>query len=351
MTTIATVVGARPQFVKAAPVSRALRVRFDEYLIHTGQHYDDAMSEVFFTELGIPRPDVDLGIGSGPHGRQTGRMLEAIEGVLVEQRPDMVVVYGDTNSTLAGALAAAKLNIPVAHVEAGLRSGRRDMPEEVNRVVTDHVAELLLCPTQTAVDHLRGEGITQGVVLTGDVMADALEAVRPHLHRSRLATLGIPFASYAVATVHRAENVDHRDRLEAALRVLGAVPGPVVVPVHPRTAAAIDRVGLKWPDNVTAIDPVGYLDMLTLVQYADVVLTDSGGLQKEAVGLGTRCLTLRPETEWPETMRGGWNTLVDVSVDRMMDALKQPEPTAHPSGYLAGASERVVDSIAGHLAG
>ncbi len=346
---VLTVVGARPQFVKAAPVSRALRAVTHETLLHTGQHYDDEMSAVFFDELGIPEPDVNLAVGSGRHGTQTGRMLAGIEEVLVERRPDLVVVYGDTNSTLAGALAAAKMGIPVAHVEAGLRSYRRDMPEEINRVLTDHVSALLFCPTEHARECLAREGIVDGVEVVGDVMVDALHEVRPRLDRGIAARFGIE-EPYLVATLHRAENVDDPDRLRRAIQLLGSLPLPVVVPVHPRTRAAMERHGFEWSGKVTAVEPLSYVEMLGLVAGAEAVLTDSGGLQKEAVLLGTRCLTLRAETEWPETLEGGWNTVVDLDGDRVREVLDGPPPRGSVKGLGDGeAAGRIVESILDHL--
>ncbi len=348
--TILTIVGARPQFVKAAPVSRALRTVADEYLVHTGQHYDDRMSQAFFEDLDIPRPDVNLGVGSGYHGAQTGRMLELIESVLIEQKPGLVIVYGDTNSTLAGALAASKLHIPVAHVEAGLRSYRRDMPEEINRVVTDHVSELLFCPTENAASCLAKEGITAGVEVVGDVMVDALESVRDRL-RPLASSFGVE-GSYLVATLHRAETVDHRERLSAALGLLGAMPHRVVLPVHPRTKDAMARFGLTWPETVIPIDPVGYVDMLSLVAHAEATLTDSGGLQKESVLLGTRCITLRQETEWPETLEGGWNTVVGLDAEAALHALNAPPPSGEIHAFGDGhAAERIAQSISRFLQG
>lgn len=346
--TILAVVGARPQFIKAAPVSRAVREVASEYLVHTGQHYDDGMSRAFFEELRIPEPDLNLAIGSATHGAQTGRMLEAIESVILEQSPDLVLVYGDTNSTLAGALAAAKTGVPVAHVEAGLRSYRRDMPEEVNRVLTDHVSDLLFCPTANALDCLAREGITSGVQVVGDVMVDALEAVRAHL-RPVAPDLGVEGKYYA-ATLHRAENVDRPDTLGAALNVLAAMPLPVLIPVHPRTKAAMESAGLAWPSNVVATDPVGYTDMLSLVANAEATLTDSGGLQKESVLLGTRCLTLRSETEWPETLEGGWNTVVGLDREAALEAIGQPTPMGTIDAFGDGrAAERIADSIVSFL--
>lgn len=311
------VVGARPQFVKASVVSRALRRSespIQEILVHTGQHYDENMSDVFFAELGIPPPDLHLGIGSASHGAMTGRMLEAIEAAIVERRPDWVLVYGDTNSTLAGSLAAAKLNVPVAHVEAGLRSFNRRMPEEVNRVLTDHASNLLFTPTEEADRNLRAEGIDPSIcVRVGDVMMDvALEFARRARQESRiLATLGLEGKPYVLATVHRAENADDPSRWSAIVGGLGLVSRetPVVWPVHPRTRARAAEAIADAP-GVMAIDPVGYLDMAMLEMGAVAIATDSGGVQKEAFFHRVPCATLRDETEWVELVALGWNRLV-----------------------------------------
>ena len=306
---IVTVVGARPQFVKAAPVSRVLRQRHAEVLVHTGQHYDREMSDLFFEELDIPRPDHELGVGSGSHGRQTGQMLIGIEEVLLAERPNWVLVYGDTNSTLAGALAAVKLGIPVAHVEAGLRSFNRAMPEEHNRILTDHCADLLFCPTQTAVDLLRGEGVTAGVHLVGDVMVDAaLQFADVARQRSTiLAELDLTPKSYALATLHRPYNTDDPERLREVLAALDALEMPVIFPVHPRTRSRLaELAGTHHASrNTQYVPPVGYLDMLALEQSAALILTDSGGVQKEAYFFAVPCVTLRPETEWVETVADG----------------------------------------------
>ena len=318
---VVSVVGARPQFVKASPVSREIRKVATEVLLHTGQHYDPAMSAVFFDELGIPPPDRNLEVGSGSHGEQTARMLERIEPVLVDEQPDWVLVYGDTNSTLAGGLAAAKLHLPVAHVEAGLRSFNRRMPEEINRVLVDHLSAALFCPTGTAIDNLRAEGVVDGVHLVGDVMVDSVEAMRPFLDPEAGRRAGIE-GDYLVATLHRAETVDDPDRLRQALRLLGAMPLPVVFPVHPRTAAALRRWSVGLPAGVVGTEPVGYLDMLSLVAGAELVLTDSGGLQKESVLLGTPCITMRPETEWVETVEAEMNRVVDLDTDRALEAFE-----------------------------
>jgi UDP-N-acetylglucosamine 2-epimerase len=319
------VVGARPQFVKAAPLSRALRRRVRQVLVHTGQHYDRDMSQAFFDELGIPRPDRHLGLGSASHGAMTGRMLEALEAVMVETRPRLVVVLGDTNSTLAGALAAAKLGIPVAHVEAGLRSYDPAMPEEINRRLTDHVSRLLFCPTPTAVANLRAEGITRGVHRVGDVMMDA---VRQNLARARRRPRppGAPASrSYYLATLHRQENVDDPRRLTALLCALEALPHPTVLPVHPRTRKAIGRLGLRPRGFLRLRPPATYLEMLVLVSGARAVLTDSGGVQKEAFILGTPCVTLRETTEWVETLEGGANRLAGADPARIRRAVRDLE--------------------------
>ncbi|MDK1037811.1 MAG: UDP-N-acetylglucosamine 2-epimerase (non-hydrolyzing) [Actinomycetota bacterium] len=346
--TVMTVLGTRPQFIKAAPVTRTLTQVADEYLVNTGQHYDAEMSSAFFDEHGIPEPHIDLGVGSGEQGAQTGRMLEALEAVMLERGPDVVQVYGDTNSTLAGALAAVKLGIPVAHVEAGLRSWRRDMPEEINRVVTDHVSSLLLCPTETAVENLRREGITSGVELVGDVTVDAVHAVLGRLNRSRLDGLAVP-DRFIAATMHRPANVDSRERLAQALDLFGAMPLPVAIAVHPRTEAAMKRFGLAWPANVIALKPLGYLDMLTLVRFADTMLTDSGGLQKETIIVGTPCVVLRDETEWVETVEQGMSRLVGLDRDAALDAVRTlavPDRDAIDALFPPGASRRIADLIA-----
>lgn len=309
---VLSVVGARPQFVKAAPVSRALaKAGLDEVLVHTGQHFDHTMSGRFFEELGLSEPAHDLGIHGGPHGEMTGRMLIALEQVMSEARPDAVLVYGDTNSTLAGALAAAKLKIPIAHVEAGLRSGNRKMAEEVNRLVTDRLSQLLLCPTIEAVRNLAAEGIGDGVHHVGDVMLDAvLQSLDRGGSRDIPAELGLADTHFAVATVHRAETTDDPVRLAAIFEYLReiALEAPLVLPLHPRTAAAVARDGLEL-DPIRVIEPLSHREMLLLSQAASTIYTDSGGLQKEAYFLRVPCVTLRDETEWPETLRHGWNRL------------------------------------------
>ena len=341
---IVTVVGARPQFVKAAAVSHALQGLADEILVHTGQHYDPQMSDVFFDELDIPEPGYHLGIGSASHGAQTGRMLEAIEEVLLAERPDWVMVYGDTNSTLAAALAAVKLHIPLAHVEAGLRSGRMDMPEEVNRILTDRISDLLLCPTDNAVDHLAAEGITNGVHNVGDVMTDTVRRTARAIG-GRESSLDLP-EHYFASTLHRAENTTAA-QLPKALAVLGAVPGTVILPLHPRTKHAMEDQGLSLPENVAAIEPLGYMDMIELVTGAEAVLTDSGGLQKEAVILGTRVITLREETEWVETVTIGANDVVGLDADLAVQALRKGplDMVKVNEAFPSGASERVASLL------
>jgi UDP-GlcNAc3NAcA epimerase len=313
---VLSVVGARPQFIKAAPVSRALRQVAREVLIHTGQHYDREMSAIFFDELDIPKPDINLGVGSGSHGWQTGQMLIQLEKVLLEERPDWVLVYGDTNSTLAGALAAIKLHIPVAHVEAGLRSFNRSMPEEHNRVLTDHIADLLFCPTQTAVDNLTCEGIPEEhIYWVGDVMYDTAlyYGAKAECESTILSRLDLKSKGYVLATVHRAENTDNSQRLLAIFEGLAVVAMeiPVVLPLHPRTRTALERDGLLTDvmRYLQLIEPVGYLDMVMLEKHAQLVATDSGGVQKEAYFYRVPCVTLREETEWVELVKIGWNRL------------------------------------------
>lgn len=322
---ITTIVGARPQFIKAAPVSAALaRAGVAERLVHTGQHYDSNMSDIFFEELGIPSPWRHLGIGSGGHGAQTGAMLAALESLLLEDRPDLVLVYGDTNSTLAGALTASKLHIPVAHVEAGLRSFNRRMPEELNRVVTDHISDLLFAPTETAMIHLHREGLgDRALHQVGDVMFDAALAFgdRARARSEALVRFGLAPKGYVLATVHRAENTDDPDRLGALLEGLGRVARelPVVLPLHPRTRARMSALGLseaRWP-GLSVVEPLGYLDMVRLEQEAAIIATDSGGVQKEAFFYRVPCVTLRDETEWVELVELGWNRL-QAPVDEML---------------------------------
>lgn len=359
---IVTVIGARPQIVKAAALSRtiaSLREQQDgsainQIMVHTGQHYDESMSRVFFDELGIPEPDYYLGIGSGSHGEQTGRMLRQIEIVLEKEQPDCCLVYGDTNSTLAGAMAAAKLGIPVAHVEAGLRSFNRNMPEEINRVVTDHVSALLFCPTKASVDNLSVEGITAGVHQVGDVMFDCIlyytkraAAIEDRI----LKELAIRPKSYFLSTLHRAENTDDSVRLAHifhALDEIAVVDCPVVFPLHPRTAKCSREYGLRLSDYVKTIQPVSYLEMIVLESNAALILTDSGGVQKEAYWLGVPCITLREETEWIETVESGWNILTGADEHRITDAVRRSRktsPVGRESLYGAGDAANLICEI------
>jgi UDP-N-acetylglucosamine 2-epimerase len=348
---VLSIVGARPQFIKAAPVCRALRVSHEEVLVHSGQHYDYQMSDVFFHELEIPPPDFNLGVGSGGHGRQTGEMLGGLEELLVQQSPDAVLVYGDTNTTLAGGLAAVKLGLPVAHVEAGLRSFNRAMPEEINRVVVDHVAELLLCPTEASVANLTAEGVTEGVELVGDVMLDTARFFAEKGSVSALEGLGLRPGEYYFATVHRVRNSDDPERLAAIVRGFSRLDRPVVWAVHPRTQANLISLGLEGAveaaENIRAVPPVSYIDAVSLLRHAAGLLTDSGGMQKEAYFLGVPCVTLREETEWVETVELGWNTLTGADEDAIVAAAGAPAPAGdRPPVYGDGhAAERIVEAL------
>ena len=346
---ILSVVGARPQFIKAAPLSRRLRQSHQEILLHTGQHYDYLLSQVFFEELGIPEPDYNLGVGSGSHGRQTARMLMGIEKVLLAERPDWVLVYGDTNSTLAGALAAAKLHIPVAHVEAGLRSFNSRMPEEVNRVLTDHLSTLLFCPTPTALRNLKADGITRGVYWVGDVMVDALqEGLRIAEKQSDvLQRLRLQPKSYLLATLHRPSNTENSCNLASILTAFNSLEESVVFPVHPRTRKAIRALEWKATPQVRLIKSLPYLDHLILEKNARLILTDSGGMQKEAYVLGIPCLTLRQETEWVETVEAGWNVLVGSDPRSIMQAVLdfRPQGERRPIFGEGDACHRILDIL------
>ena len=338
--------------MKAAAVSHLLREQHEELIVHTGQHYDDELSQVFFDELDVPAPDRELGAGTGSNTEQTARILSALEPVLAELIPDLVLVYGDTNSTLAGALAAAQAGFPVAHVEAGMRSFDRAMPEELNRVLTDHTSDLLLCSTQTARDNLEREAVRGEAHLVGDVMADVSLAFRD-VARARstvLSELGLQAGSYLVVTAHRAGNVDHPERLERLVELLVALPGEVVFPVHPRTRARLEAAGLlERLDGLLLTSPLGYLDFLELTRNARALLTDSGGAQKEAYLLGVPCLTLRDETEWTETVDAGWNVLVGLDRDAALGALERTPPAERPVLYGGGqAARRVCDVVSAY---
>lgn len=355
---VVTVIGNRPQFVKAAAVSRRLREAHDEVLVHTGQHYDDELSTVFIEELGIPRPEIELGLGGGTNTEQTARMLATLGPLLREHAPDAVLVYGDTNSTLAGGLAAAQANIPVAHVEAGMRSFDRRMPEELNRILTDHLSALLLAPSDTAVENLRREHVAGAVEQVGDVMVDVAMLIQPRARADEdaLARLGgaggIP-SGFILATAHRAGNVDDPARLRALVTLLRGVDGPVVLPLHPRTRARLEAEGLldELARDVTITAPLGYLDFTALLVRSRAVLTDSGGVQKEAYLAGVPCVTMRDTTEWVETVDVGWNVLVDLDLDRARAALATAPPAARPELYGDGeAGARVVGSLAALVA-
>lgn len=349
---ILTVVGNRPQFIKAAAVSGLLRKRHEEVLIHTGQHYDDNLSRVFFSELGLAQPDGQLQIGGGSNTSQTARMLAALEPLIAEVSPQALLVYGDTNSTLSGALAAAQAQLPVIHVEAGMRSFDRTMPEEINRVLTDHVSDLLLCPSQTAADNLASESAHGEVKVVGDVMVDVAlrwqPAARADVEVPR--AHGVQPRSYLLLSAHRAGNVDIPQRLRALADLIAALPEPVLFPVHPRTKARLQESGLydglaDMP-HVHLTDPLGYAEFTALLCQAKAVLTDSGGVQKEAYLAGVPCITMRANTEWVETVDSGWNTLVDLDLQAALAALATPPPAERPSLYGDGdAAQRCVTAI------
>jgi len=349
---IVTVVGARPQFIKIAPVIAAAsrQPSVEQVLVHTGQHYDYAMSKVFFDELSLPAPDYHLEVGSGTHGTQTGLIMERLEPILFKESPDWVLVYGDTNSTLAAALTAAKIHQPVAHVEAGLRSFNKAMPEEINRIVADHVSALLFCPTRTAVKNLAAEGVDSRLVVnSGDVMYDAaLLSLQIAERRSTiLKTLGVDSKEYVLATIHRAENTDSADNLRCVVDALGQLGRTVVFPVHPRTADRLRRFDIAAAGNVRVIEPVGYFDMLMLEKSAAAILTDSGGVQKEAFFFQVPCITLRKETEWVETVEAGWNTIAGTDAGKIMAAARDAKPGKNgASPYGDGkAAEKIIECL------
>lgn len=381
---IITIIGARPQFIKAAPVGKAIiRAGHTEIIVHTGQHFDANMSDVFFKELNIQKPDFNLGINSSSHGAMTGRMLEKIEEILIKEKPEWVLVYGDTNSTLAGALAAAKLHIPVAHVEAGLRSFNREMPEEINRVLTDHIAAVLFCPTETAVNNLRNEGfgnimnngklieevsaetgpsalnfeISPLVINIGDTMYDAVLQFSGIARRKStiLEELGIKPKEYLLATIHRPHNTDILKNLETILSAFAEINEPIIFPVHPRTKQCLTdlkstSVDFVKDSKLRCISPVGYLDMLILEQNAKAILTDSGGMQKEAYFFGVPCVTMRTETEWVETVQAGWNVVVGADRDKIINAVRFLK-TANPRPELYGdgrAADKIIQYLTAH---
>lgn len=346
---IASIVGARPQFIKAVPISREIRKDHDEVLIHTGQHYDYEMSKIFFNELSIPEPDYNLEVGSGTHGYQTGEMLKKLEDVLVKEKPDIALVYGDTNSTLAGALASVKLYIKLGHVEAGLRSYNKNMPEEINRVLTDHISDLLFCPTTTSVKNLRKEGIKNGVYLVGDVMYDSLMYnIKIAEKKSRiLEKLDLNKKDYLLLTIHRAENTDNVENLVKILGSVSKIEEKVIFPIHPRTRNVIKKYKIKIGNNIVLSDPLSYLDFIKLEKYAKKILTDSGGMQKEAYILKIPCITLRDRTEWIETVDDGWNILVGRDENRIINAVKNFDPKEKQRNVYGdgNASEKIVDII------
>ena len=350
---VLTVIGNRPQFVKAAAVSRLLRAEHDELLVHTGQHHDDELSTIFVTELGIPRPERELGIHGGTNTEQTARMLAVLGPLVAAERPDVVLVYGDTNSTLAGGLAAAQARVPVAHVEAGMRSFDRAMPEELNRVLTDHLSDVLLCPSPTAVANLEREHVAGRIELVGDVMVDVALLFQPRARAddAPLREAGVTAGEYALATAHRAGNVDDPARLRALVDLLLALPLAVVLPLHPRTRARLEDAGwlgeLEAAAHVRLMPPLGYVAFTSLLSRARAVLTDSGGVQKEAYLAGVPCVTMRDTTEWVETVDVGWNVLVDLDADAALAALERTPPAERPELYGDGhAGARVVAALA-----
>lgn len=350
---IVTIVGARPQFVKAGMLSRALRKYVKEKIIHTGQHYDHNLSAVFFQQLHIPQPDYELHVGSDTHGKQTASMLTEIEAILMKEKPDVVIVFGDTNSTLAGGLAASKLHIPIAHVEAGLRSFDRRMPEEINRVVTDHLSTMLFCPTPAAVTNLQREGIMQPTYMVGDIMYDAVRTYQQTAIQQSviLDRMQLQAGSYCLATIHRAENTDNPEHLRAIFEALGQLDAPVIVPLHPRTRKCLRQYGLislLHNERLHVLEPLHYLDMLACISQASLVLTDSGGVQKEAYMLHTPCVTLRNETEWVETVAHGGNVLAGADCQRILDAVEQlQKPVAFANIFGDGhTAERIAKILA-----
>ncbi len=330
---IVSVVGARPQFIKLSPLSKVLREEFNEIIMHTGQHFDSNMSKVFFDELNIPHPDYNLGVGSGTHGQQTAQMLLKLEECLINERPDLVVVFGDTNSTLAGVLASTKLNIETVHIEAGLRSFNREMPEELNRIASDHLSDYLFAPTETAITNLKKEGLSEKAFFTGDIMVDSvLSNVGLAIKKSDIISrLALRPYEYYLVTLHRPYNVDDQGSLKNILLELGKLGAKVVFPVHPRTREIIQRNSLQVSENIKLIDPQGYLDFLNLQNYSAKIITDSGGIQKEAYILNKPCVTLRSETEWVETVESGWNLLIkDAGTSKFSEDIIEFHPSGAP---------------------
>lgn len=347
---IVSIIGARPQFIKCAPLSRKLRKDHEESIVHTGQHYDPEMSDIFFSELEIPKPDYNLEVRSGTHGVQTGEMLIRVENVLSKENPDLVMVFGDTNSTLAGALAAVKMHIPIAHVEAGLRSFDRRMPEEINRIVTDHVSDLLFCPNKNSVNLLKREGITRGVYYVGDVMSDALTYNRLIARKkSQIIELHkLSGKDYCVLTVHRPSNTDNRQNLTNIIKAIGESGVLTLFPAHPRVKKYLKEYNLieHLPKNIRILEPLGYLDMIRLLESAKKILTDSGGIQKEAYILGIPCITLRDNTEWVETLDNGWNVLTGSDQEKIHRSICAKSPQERQKNlYPTGASEKISEIL------
>ncbi|APC40757.1 non-hydrolyzing UDP-N-acetylglucosamine 2-epimerase [Clostridium estertheticum] len=346
---ILTVVGARPQFIKAAAVSNIIRKEHEEILVHTGQHYDENMSKIFFEELNIPKPDYNLGVGSGGHGKQTGNMLIELEELYEKEKPDMVLVYGDTNSTLAGALCASKLLIPVAHIEAGLRSFNMTMPEEQNRILTDHISKYLFVPTASAIENLSNEGVTSGVYNVGDVMYDAtLNFSKLSKEKSKIMKeLNLKQEEFILATIHRAENTNDINRLRNIIEALNESGQQVILPLHPRTKKYMDDYNLSFNKNIKIIDPVGYLDMISLEMHCRKIITDSGGVQKEAFFMNKPCITMRDETEWVETVQNGWNIVVGTNKAKILDGIINFTPSKVQQNIFGDghAAEKILEII------
>lgn len=352
---IFSVVGARPQFVKLAPLHKAITINHQHVIVHTGQHYDYMMSQSFFEDLHIPDPDYNLGVGSGRQGAQTGKMMEELEKVFMEDRPDVVLVYGDTNTTLAAAIVAAKMVLPLVHVEAGLRSYRKGMPEEINRIVTDRLSNLLLCPSAPSARNLEKEGINHGVSIVGDVMTECLLSIIDRLDDSTPEKFGVKKGEYVLATIHRQENADSQENMRAIIGAMCDYPGDVVLPLHPRTAKNIIAWGLmdrlRGSSNMRVLEPLDFLSFTAMERHAKKIMTDSGGVQKEAYFWGVPCVTVRDETEWIETLEGGWNVLTGAVRERIIEALGRPRPESERTVVYgdALASSRIVSEIEGMM--